>query len=135
MAVRGPRPESRFDLTQDGVVDWNDRVDWVVTDAKTSFGDANLDGEFDSSDLVSVFIAGEYEDHTALNSGWAEGDWDGNADFQSGDLVLAFQYSIGARLGVSNIPEPSALHLVLTCCLIVAARRFPFRGCDGRSVP
>ena len=54
-------------------------------------GDANNDGKFDSSDLVAVFQAGEYEDGIAGNSDWAEGDWSGDGDFDTSDLVLAFQ--------------------------------------------
>jgi hypothetical protein len=54
-------------------------------------GDSNGDGVFNSSDLVVVFQAGEYEDDIAGNSTFEEGDWDGNGDFNSRDLVLAFQ--------------------------------------------
>ena len=54
-------------------------------------GDANGDGLFDSSDLVTVFQAGEYEDGIPNNSTYEEGDWNGDGEFDSGDLVLAFQ--------------------------------------------
>lgn len=54
-------------------------------------GDANGDGRFDSSDLVAVFTAGEYEDALAGNSTFSEGDWNGDGDFTSSDLVLAFR--------------------------------------------
>jgi hypothetical protein len=54
-------------------------------------GDANLDGGFDSQDLVRVFQTGEYEDGTLGNSSWAEGDWNGDGEFDSRDLVRAFQ--------------------------------------------
>ena len=63
-------------------------------------GDANGDGVFDSSDLVLVFRAGEYEDDIADNSTFEEGDWDGDGDFTTGDLVLAFRlgmYVAGAQ--------------------------------------
>lgn len=52
-------------------------------------GDANLDGHFNSSDLVAVFQAGKYE--TMQPATWAEGDWNGDGVFDSGDLVAAFQ--------------------------------------------
>ncbi|MFC1758030.1 hypothetical protein ACFL2H_04585 [Planctomycetota bacterium] len=55
----------------------------------TSFGDANLDGVFDSADLVLVFQAGVYEDSAAAN--WAQGDWSGDGKFDTQDLVLAFR--------------------------------------------
>jgi hypothetical protein len=53
-------------------------------------GDANHDGIFNSSDLVLVFVAGEYEDGVGLNSTWEEGDWNGDGDFTTADLVAAF---------------------------------------------
>jgi hypothetical protein len=56
-------------------------------------GDANLDGRFDSADLLLVFQAGEYEDAVEDNSSFAEGDWNQDGDFTSSDLVWAFQTS------------------------------------------
>ena len=57
----------------------------------TTAGDANLDGAFNSNDLIQVFQGGEYEDDQPLNSGWATGDWDGDGEFISADLIVAFQ--------------------------------------------
>ena len=54
-------------------------------------GDANRDGVFNSSDLIQVLQAGEYEDGVSNNSDWEEGDWNGDGDFTSFDLVIAFQ--------------------------------------------
>ena len=65
-------------------------------------GDSNRDGVFNSSDLVFVFQAGEYEDRIAGNSTYEEGDWNGDGEFDSSDLVFAFQagtYSANAILG------------------------------------
>ncbi len=45
--------------------------------------------------------AGEYEDDVVGNSTFAEGDWNGDGEFDSGDIVLAFQtgnYLAAARL-------------------------------------
>jgi len=84
-------PEPQFDLNADGQLndlDWRTMVYDVLT---TSFGDANLDGQFDSSDLVLVFQAGEYEDSLATNSTWAGGDWNGDGEFSSADIIFAFQ--------------------------------------------
>jgi hypothetical protein len=52
-------------------------------------GDANRDGRFDSSDLVLILAAGEYEDEVADNSTWEDGEWNGDGDFTTADLVLA----------------------------------------------
>lgn len=54
-------------------------------------GDANLDGVFNSTDLVLVWQAGEYEDTIPGNSTWAEGDWNGDGDFNTSDIIKAFQ--------------------------------------------
>ncbi|MCA9213377.1 MAG: CotH kinase family protein, partial [Planctomycetales bacterium] len=53
-------------------------------------GDANHDGLFNSQDLVQIFQAAEYEDDVPGNSTWEEGDWDGDGDFTTSDLVFAF---------------------------------------------
>jgi hypothetical protein len=73
-----------------------------------------LDGEFNSSDLVQVFQALEYEDDIAGNSTWGSGDWNADGDFTTGDLIVAFQdggYEKGAFVTVQSVPEPSALAL------------------------
>ena len=49
---------------------------------------------FDSSDLVLVFQQAEYEDDIAGNSGWEEGDWNGDGDLDSSDLIAAFQHGL-----------------------------------------
>jgi len=54
-------------------------------------GDANGDGHFDSSDLLLLFQAGQYEDDVADNSSWNTGDWNNDGEFNSSDLVLAMQ--------------------------------------------
>lgn len=57
----------------------------------TNFGDANLDGQFNSGDLVLVFQAGQFEDGVAGNSTREQGDWDGDREFGTADLITAFQ--------------------------------------------
>lgn len=52
-------------------------------------GDANLDGRFDSSDLIALFERGGFEDGIEDNAGWEDGDWNGDGDFTTADLVLA----------------------------------------------
>ena len=107
-------PESLLlDLTSDGILDAEDREVWVEDLKATFFGDSNLDGEFNSGDLVSVFQRGQYEDAIVGNSGWSDGDWNGDGEFDSADFVLAFQsaaYESGPRAAVS-VPEPTALAL------------------------
>ncbi len=79
------------DLNGDEVFDRQD-VTFLVEDVLgTSAGDANLDGVFDSGDLVQVFRGGHYEDDSTGNSTWTTGDWDCNGEFDTSDLVEAFR--------------------------------------------
>lgn len=108
--VRDNSPDTWYDLTVDGKVDGDDRDTWVHDLKGTHFGDANLDGVFDSHDFVVVFQAGEYEDDVPLNSTWLTGDWNGNGEFTSGDLVLALidgGFDQGQPARHALVPEPS----------------------------
>ena len=49
---------AEFDLDNDGFVNASDISVWVRDLKQTWLGDANLDGEFNSTDLVVVFAAG-----------------------------------------------------------------------------
>ena len=109
-AIRQELIDAQYDINQDGLVNADDRTHWIQDLGNTWFGDANLDGEFNSADLTLVFQSDEYEDNITLNSSWAEGDWNGNGDFESGDLIVAFQdggYEIGSRTAVNAVPEPT----------------------------
>jgi hypothetical protein len=84
-------------------------------------GDANLDGEFNSADMVQVFVRGKYEKETA--AGWDDGDWNFDQVFTSGDMVVAFiegAYEKGVRLPplAVAVPEPSALVLLILGALL-----------------
>ena len=117
-AVRAGANPPAYDLTSDNLVNEADRTRWVEVLKYTYFGDANLDGEFNSGDFVAAFAAGKYEDGVAGNAGWAEGDWDGNGDFESADFVRAFAsggYELGPRpaAAVAAVPEPGTALLLL----------------------
>jgi len=116
--------KAAFDLNGDALVNVTDRDVWVRDLKNTYYGDADLNGEFNSGDFVAVFTAGEYEDATASNSGWADGDWNGDADFNSGDFVAAFSaggYELGPRASVlgdvSQVPEPAVSTLLFAAGL------------------
>ncbi len=118
-----------YDANKDGVVDTADRVVWVNDFKNTWMGDANLDGLFNSSDLVTVFSFAKYETGEAAT--WEQGDWDGDQAFDSGDLVAAFGnagYNAGQRPGGPNpaaaaIPEPSSLVLLLIGLIALTRNR------------
>jgi hypothetical protein len=80
-----------FDLTADRRFDSADLVYLVEGVLQSHFGDVDLDGLFNSDDLVRIFQLGEYEDMIAGNSTWADGDWNCDGEFSSDDLVIAFQ--------------------------------------------
>jgi hypothetical protein len=117
----------RFDLDGDELVDNTDRDVWIHDVKLTFFGDANLDGEFNSTDLVAVYMENEYEDAIDLNSTWGTGDFNGDGDFNSRDLVLAFAdggYEVGPRAAAVQVPEPSTIaSFILALILITSWQR------------
>jgi hypothetical protein len=99
-------------------------------------GDANLDRQFDSEDLVQVLAAGQYEDSLPDNSHWASGDWNADGEFDSGDLVLALQtgsyeFQVPAT-SVSAVPELASPVMLLmgwsAIAMLPSARRFTIRS-------
>ena len=100
---------SEFDLNSDSLVNQQDVNVWIRDLFNSWVGDANLDGEFNSADLVSVFSDGRFE--TDDLAAWTEGDWNGDGRFGSADFVAAFTdggYEQGVRPDVMNVPEPGA---------------------------
>ena len=124
-AVLQNSTDSQFDLNTDASVDKNDRRYWVTVLRETYFGDSNLDGEFNSEDIVGVFQAGEYEDLIEGNSVWSTGDWNGDTEFTNEDIVVAFidgGYERGPR-AMAVVPEPNGMLLVLVGATLVMAIR------------
>ena len=108
--VRAGTDSPQFDLNADNVVNDVDRGLWVHSYRNTYFGDANLDNEFNSGDLVAVLASGTYE--ADVDASWATGDFDGDGRTNSSDLVVALAdggYELGPRAAVSAVPEPTGL--------------------------
>ncbi len=108
---------TQFDVNNDNLVDLADHETWVKELKSTWLGDANLDDEFNSGDLVALFAAGEYEDGMRENSNWATGDFNADAEFDSGDLVAAFTdggYEQGPRVPAMAVPEPTSFVALIT---------------------
>ena len=98
--MRSATPDLDFDLNGDGLVDETDRDLLVKREMGIYYGDANFDGYFDSADLIEVLAANEYEDDISGNSIWQTGDWDGDGDFTTLDMILALAdggYEKGAQ--------------------------------------
>lgn len=120
-AIRSGSTESVFDLDYSGAVDMQDREVLIKAMLNTYYGDADLNREFSSEDMVKVFQAGQYEDDLSANSSWASGDWNGDLEFDSDDFVLAFQdggYEQGRRgpgpwVDPQAVPEPSGILLAV----------------------
>lgn len=116
-----------FDLTGDSQVNIDDITELVAVEMNTYIGDANLDGEFNTGDLVAIFQAGQYEDDVVGTSTWETGDWNGDAEFGTGDLLFAFQqggFEQGPRAALAAaIPEPTASSLLALGGLLLIGRR------------
>ena len=110
-------------------------------------GDANLDLQFGTDDIIAVLGAGKFE--TGLPATWAEGDWDGAPDaaftyatgpppgdgvFNTNDIIVALgsgAFETGpivaalgdAGINVNSVPEPSTLVLAGLGILIGLASR------------
>jgi hypothetical protein len=111
-----------FDVNDDGALNFDD-LEYVVKDIlNTYFGDANCDGEFNSTDLIQIMVAGKYE--TGNPAVWSSGDFNADGIFESGDLVLALAdggYELGPA-AVAAVPEPASMVLSLIGLTLLAVR-------------
>ena len=124
-----------FDLNEDRTVDQHDMQMWITDVKRAVPGDANFDGEFNSTDFVEVFKIGKYE--SGEPAGWTEGDWNFDERFDSGDFVVAFQdgrYEKGPNV-VAAVPEPSASVMLIAAGLgTFARRRLDYHSAEGMSL-
>ncbi len=114
--LQSPNPDASYDLNGDGQVTDADRDTLILDVMGTTYGDANLDYMFESQDIVRVFQIGEYEDGIPGNSTWDEGDWNGDGDFDSNDLLLAAQtggyVTAAPQAAVAALPPRRDLGLI-----------------------
>jgi hypothetical protein len=123
-AAAGTNPAA-YDLNSDAAVNTADVTVWVRDLYNSWIGDANLDGEFNSSDLVTVLASGTYEADVAAV--WSTGDFNGDGRANSSDLVAALAdggYELGPRAAVAAVPEPAGgLAMAIGGLLLVLTRR------------
>jgi hypothetical protein len=125
----GGQNPAGYDLNGDAQVNGLDLNVWIRDYYNSWVGDANLDGEFNSTDLVAVLASGTYEADVA--SVWSTGDFNGDGRTNSGDLVAALSdggYEAGPRAAVAAVPEPAAAGLLLIGSLLVGTQRRRCRG-------
>lgn len=137
-ATRVP-PTMVSDVDRNRKLNDDDLRVWIKDLKQTWYGDANLDGEFNSSDLVQVFTAGWYEKGRVESAygqvyegaEWAEGDWNGDAKFGTSDLVAAFEdggYEQGPFVPANVVPEPTSLLTLLAGLIGLAICRRHVNG-------
>lgn len=118
-AVKGNDSSEGFDVNFDLVVDNRDVRTWIECSKGTCVGDVNLDGVFNSADLILLFQTSEYE--SGKPATWVTGDWNGDCKFDSSDLLLAFQEGCydaeSSHVLASVVPEPNGLVPTLMSCL------------------
>jgi hypothetical protein len=126
-SASGTNPAA-YDLNDDTLVNDGDVNVWVKDLFNSWIGDANLDGEFTSGDLVQVLASGTYE--AEIPSAWTTGDFNGDGRTNSTDLVAALAdggYEAGPRAATASVPEPVASWLLgmALAVIIVRCRRCP----------
>ena len=102
-----------YDLNGDSILNAADAHYWIKELFNSWIGDANVDGEFNSSDLVAVLAAGTYE--TGADAVWTTGDFNADLVTNTADLVAALSdggYELGPRAAVAAVPEPRGAWLL-----------------------
>jgi len=110
-----------YDLTVDGVVNFDDLTLMVFDFLDTRFGDANLDGKVGIADLAVL------SENFGLESGWAAADFNADGMTTIADLALlsenfGFDRSFSATHTATN-PTPTSLPVLLVMLAAVGSRR------------
>jgi hypothetical protein len=109
---------------------------YASRDGKRVIGDSDLDGEFTTADLVLVFQRGHYEDRRRANSRWTDGDWNGDREFDSSDLVELLrsgEWTRSRTMRAEGVPEPSGQLLTVLAVLGLAPRALARRARTHRA--
>ena len=106
-----------FDLSGDGLVDDNDRDEWLTIAGPANgfsdaflVGDSNLDGSVDAADLNAVGLTWQSD-----NDNWTNGNFAGGGT-NAADLnvmALNWQQSVPPAAMAQSVPEPATLIVLL----------------------
>ena len=128
-AMSDPPVDPKYDLTGDGEVDIADREYWVNELKNTWIGDANLDLEFNSGDMVQVFVGGKYE--TGGDATWAKATGTATrclAAVTWWPRLLPGVTNRVLRMAAAAVPEPTSLLLLMAGLMGVAICRRHLRS-------
>lgn len=106
-----------WDFNEDWEINGLDIEIWIEDIFGTLYGDVDLDGLFNSSDLIAVLSKGKYgSDRHAV---WSDGDFTGDGWVDSSDFIIALAkggYEATAT-EAKAIPEPSGVVLLMIGCI------------------
>ncbi|MEZ6117169.1 MAG: hypothetical protein R3C28_11425 [Pirellulaceae bacterium] len=127
--VASGRVRDELDVDSSGNVTTEELISFLRSE-QIVVGDANLDGIFNAADLVDVFQLSNFEAGEELTLDWSMGDFNGDRQFSTRDLVMAFVAGgyHGNSPTVQSVPEPGVLSLLMPAFIIVAClhhRRWP----------
>ncbi|MCA9197217.1 MAG: hypothetical protein KDA87_06750 [Planctomycetales bacterium] len=127
--VASGRVRDELDVDSSGNVTTEELISFLRSE-QIVVGDANLDGIFNATDLVDVFQLSNFEAGEDLTLDWSMGDFNGDRQFSTRDLVMAFVAGgyDGNSPTVQSVPEPSVFSLFFPALIIVAClrdRRWP----------
>lgn len=104
-------------------IDGSDLLHLVNDQLNSSIGDANLDGLFNSTDLVQVFQAAKFE--TDEPATWATGDWNCDFRFSSSDFVWAFANGSYVQAALPEVRDIISIDSIDRAFALVVLRNSP----------
>ena len=118
-AIRDHNVHPQFDVNRNGIVDQEDHAYWVSDLKHTWMGDADLDGNVNFADFVTL------ANHFDGPGGWGQGDFNADGIVQFPDFaILASNYGMTSTAVAVAVPEPcSSVLLMIGFLLRLVARR------------
>ena len=123
-AVASGMNEPSFDLNGDGIVDDQDRDEWLAEAGPANgfagsflVGDANLDGGANAQDLNALALTWQTD-----NNNWTNGNFAGGGT-NAGDLnALALNWQQNVPAAAQSVPEPTGLAILVPALTLFGLR-------------